>query len=125
MLFRTLGALGTLTALSDAVTAEGLFTSAIDEVDKAMHGRLAHALDAGRGPLWRSLVFSGFADLLEQGRQADQRKSEIAQLRDKAADALGIKDGKAILSRKQLRWASVYLPPPEHLDADELLSQRT
>jgi len=124
VLFRTLGALGTLTARTslDAVTSEGLFRTALDHIEEAMRGQLSHSLDLGRGPLWRAMVFWAYAELLQQGRQAEQRSSEIAALRQRAAAALGSEQSATGPTRRQLRWALVYLPPPERLRPEELLA---
>lgn len=118
LLFQNLGALGTLTGLSSGehIAAEGLFISAVDHIDKAMHGYLADVLTGPRGRIWRARVFYGFADLLEQGRRAEQRRSEIVALRGRAANALGSDDGEAPqISSRQVRWALVHAPQPEPL----------
>merc|ERR1712087_155298 len=84
--FRTLGALGTvISQQGDDMNGEGLFRDGIDE---AMQGPLANALKSGRGCVWRSDVFTGFADLLQNGRRAEQRASEITALRERAEAAL-------------------------------------
>jgi len=124
ILFQTLGALGTLTGLStgDAIAAEGLFNTAVDHLDKAKAGPLAGILNGPRGCIWRAQLFSGFANLLEQGRRAEQRKSEIAALRGRAAAAMGSEEGHAPeVSARQLRWSLVHAPPPEPLRAEEVL----
>jgi len=119
--FRTLGALGELLGNHEPVTAEGLYRSAVDQVEGATHGAMAVSLRGKRGTLWRAQVFNGFAELLAEGRRAEQRATEIADLRARAADALGVEEGAATaLSRQQLRWALVWLPPPERLMPEEL-----
>lgn len=127
LLFRTLSALGTLTgSAGDAVTSEGLFRAAVDHIEEALLGTHGHAHDSKRGRLWRAQVFFGFAELLATGRRAEQRASEIAQLRGRAAAALtGQEEAEAdvalvALSPEQMRWALVYLPPPESLRTDDL-----
>lgn len=120
LLFRTLGALGTLTGRAhDAIAAEGLFRSAVDHAEEAMRGPWAAGLDVGRGRLWRAAVFGGYAELLESGRQAEQRATEIQSLRERAAAALHAEQPPPP-TQSQRRWALVYLPPPQELSAEEI-----
>jgi len=120
LLFRTLASLGTLTgATGDHITAEGLFRSAVDSAEQSMqHPLAAGRLATGRGCLWRSLVYSGFADLLAETRRAEQRASEIAQLRDTAKALLP--EGTSSLCHRDLRWSLVCLPPLKYLGPEEL-----
>lgn len=108
--FRSLAALATLTdSQLDAITAEGLFTSAMDSVNQTLNGPCSAAFRSGRGKLWCSQVFAAFADILENGRRAEDRKTEIAGLREKAGPPL---------TQQQLRWALLYLPPLGKIDEE-------
>lgn len=118
MLFRTLGALGSLLAhQGDFVTAEGLFRSAVDHVDEALRGKpLAAALSSSRACLWQAQLFAGFADLLGNGRRAEHRGSEISAWRERAT---AVQANVSVTGdARRLRWSLVYLPPPRPLSFD-------
>lgn len=123
--FRALGALGTLTGLvqGDAITAEGLFRSAVDHIDEAMRTSLHVGLDGGRGRLWRALVFHGFADFLERTLRGEQRASEIASLRQRAVEAMVSEEIAPRPSGSRLRWALVCLPPPQRVLIEEVFCE--
>ncbi|CAE8633709.1 unnamed protein product [Polarella glacialis] len=111
-LYRTLSALGVLTGaggLGPALVTEGLFRSALDHA--------ANQSGAGRQNIWRAQLFLAFAKHLEQGREAENRATEISSLQSQAETALG---GNKDLSPQQLRWALVYLPPPEEVRAEDV-----
>ncbi|CAK9115089.1 unnamed protein product [Durusdinium trenchii] len=95
--FRALTALATWTnANGDAITAEGLFTSARD--------RAARHTYPGRANIWRSGVAHAFATMLETGRHAEQRAPEIRQLRERCGAT-----GPSCADR---RWALLVVPSP-------------
>jgi len=113
VIFRALGGLGTLTGLTgNFITAEGLFRAALDHADEAA---MAHNASA-RMKIWRGYLFGGYADLLENSRDAEKRASEIDALRKRAAELGGNEAGG--FSPEQLRWAFIYLPPPGLLRED-------
>mmetsp|Transcript_53968 Transcript_53968/g.174330 ORF Transcript_53968/g.174330 Transcript_53968/m.174330 type:complete len:170 (-) Transcript_53968:162-671(-) len=120
VLFRTLAALGTSHGHAEPVTAEGLFRSAVDYADQAAAGPLAAALATGRGRLWRAQVLLDFAQLLENSRRAEERKSDIAFFRRRAGELLQVEKPIVGLSARDLRWSLVWLPPPPTISPADL-----
>merc|ERR1719313_113256 len=125
--FATLGALGTLTSKingGDAITAEALYNTARDTVAAGLRETQAAALQEPRGRVMRAQLFYGFADLLADGRRAEQRQSEITALRQQAVEALGEPCAEGgTLSLEQQRMAMVVIPTQYRLRQDELFSE--
>eukprot|EP00933_Yihiella_yeosuensis_P018885 TRINITY_DN15391_c0_g1_i1.p1 TRINITY_DN15391_c0_g1~~TRINITY_DN15391_c0_g1_i1.p1 ORF type:complete len:476 (-),score=105.11 TRINITY_DN15391_c0_g1_i1:192-1619(-) len=116
-LYRTLTAVGTLTGKGgkgEAVTAEGLFRSALGHAEEPTP---SPASLLPRAKIWRALNFFSFARLLEGGRRAEERKTDIASF-ERQADRL-LDDEE--LTAEELRWAAIYLPPPMELKATMLV----
>ncbi|CAE7374629.1 unnamed protein product [Symbiodinium pilosum] len=96
LVFRALTALAAVTnQKGDAITAEGLFHTALDHAGK-------YKIPGQRAQTWRSWVSEGFAKMLSEGRHAEQRKKEIEALQAEVGDS----------SLAVQRWALLYVPPP-------------
>lgn len=94
--FRALAALaGVTNQKGDAITAEGLYRTALDHVEK-------YKTSGQRAETWRSWVSEGFAKMLSEGRHAEQRKAEIHALQAEVKHS----------STSARRWALLWVPPP-------------
>ncbi|CAE7548101.1 unnamed protein product, partial [Symbiodinium sp. CCMP2592] len=101
--FRALTALAGVTNQNgDAITAEGLYRTALDHVEK-------YKTSGQRAETWRSWVSEGFVQMLAEGRHAEQRKAEIQALQAEVKHS----------STSVRRWvysAATMLPPTETPD---------
>jgi len=94
--FRALTALAGVTNQNgDAITAEGLYRTALDHVEK-------YKTSGQRAETWRSWVSEGFVQMLAEGRHAEQRKAEIQALQAEVKHS----------STSARRWALLWVPPP-------------
>eukprot|EP00930_Biecheleria_cincta_P040324 TRINITY_DN27632_c0_g2_i1.p1 TRINITY_DN27632_c0_g2~~TRINITY_DN27632_c0_g2_i1.p1 ORF type:complete len:527 (+),score=100.85 TRINITY_DN27632_c0_g2_i1:62-1582(+) len=143
-LYRTLAALGNMSGPYPGARAS---SKSMEHMRQAMQKAAAHRPGRGAGVvettgrkgIWRGMLLTSYAELLEESADAEQHIPEIAGLRAQAADAFGVPEIpgeqghdaselseklktklEVFMSPTTLRWALIYLPAPEQLRMNEL-----